>query len=501
MEFKRAASAVCALALVFGMAAAPAADGVFRKASPVVVVSADDEYTYGDYKYTVDDGNVTITEYTGSGEDIKIPSKIDGKSVTGIGEWAFIGCRFLTSITFPESIRDISEFTFNGCSSLKAFKFDGNNSYYCSVDGVLFTKDKTMLHTYPAGKEATSYTIPDGVTSISNGAFWGCINLTNITISNDVTSIGEGAFGYCISLTSITIPDGITRIADRTFYNCKSLTNVKLPDSVLSIGSCAFEKCIHLTSITLPANLIGFGPSTFMDCTSLKRVTIPVSVINIIDASFDGCKNLTDVYYGGTKEQWKAINIYDENEELYNATIHCTDGVINPAKKSLSKAKVKAANKVYTGKALTPAVTVTLDGKTLKKNTDYTVSYKNNKNCGKATVTVTGKGDYTRTKSGSFIIKPAKVAAKKLTSPKKNTIKLTWTKAKGGVTGYQVMTATNKKFNKGKKTYNVKAAAASKTIKSLKSKKTYFAKVRAFKKVDGKNYFGAWSKIKKVKCK
>ncbi|MBQ1537018.1 MAG: fibronectin type III domain-containing protein [Ruminococcus sp.] len=172
------------------------------------------------------------------------------------------------------------------------------------------------------------------------------------------------------------------------------------------------------------------------------------------------------------------------------------------AKTDISKATVKVANKTYTGKALKPAPTVTLDGKTLKKGTDYTVSYKNNVNCGKASVTVTGIGKYTGSKTANFIIKPAKVASKKLTSPKTKQVKLTWTKAKGGVTGYQIVLGLNKKMTSGKKTVWVKkAAAAAKTVKGLKAKKTYYAKVRAYKQVGSKKYYGAWSTIRKAKCK
>lgn len=172
-----------------------------------------------------------------------------------------------------------------------------------------------------------------------------------------------------------------------------------------------------------------------------------------------------------------------------------------PTKKSLSKAKVKAANKVYNGKAITPKVKVTLDGKTLKNGTDYTASYKNNKKCGKAAFTVSGKGSYTGKKSGSFIIKPKKAVAKKLTSKKAGTAKFTWKKSAGGVTGYQVQVANNKKFSKAK-TYTIKSAkTTSKSFKNLKSKKTYFAKVRAYKTVGKKNYTGAWSAVKSVKVK
>ncbi|MCR5141167.1 MAG: NEAT domain-containing protein [Ruminococcus sp.] len=173
-----------------------------------------------------------------------------------------------------------------------------------------------------------------------------------------------------------------------------------------------------------------------------------------------------------------------------------------PAKQSIAKATVKVSNKTYTGKALKPAVTVTLGGKTLKKGTDYTVSYKNNKKVGKATVTVTGKGSYTGTKSKAFIIKPAKMKIKAAKSTAKNKIKVTWTKAKGGVTGYKVQIALNKKFTKSKKTYTVKkASAASKTITKLKSGKKYFVRVRAYKTVGKKTYYGKYSAIKTVKVK
>ena len=82
MNFKRVASGVCALALIAGMVAAPASDGGFKKASPVVVASADDELTYDDYKYTVNEGTVTITGYTGSATEVSIPATIDGKNET-----------------------------------------------------------------------------------------------------------------------------------------------------------------------------------------------------------------------------------------------------------------------------------------------------------------------------------------------------------------------------------------------------------------------------------
>lgn len=169
----------------------------------------------------------------------------------------------------------------------------------------------------------------------------------------------------------------------------------------------------------------------------------------------------------------------------------------------ISKATVTVASAtVYTGKALKPAVTVKLGGKTLMKNTDYSIAYKSNTNCGKATITITGKGGYTGTKTATFIIKPAKATISSIKSPKTKQLKVTWKKSAGGVSGYQVMIATNNKFTKGKKTVTITSAATtSKTFSGLKKGTTYFAKVRAYKTVGKTKYYGTWSAVKSVKTK
>ena len=167
---------------------------------------------------------------------------------------------------------------------------------------------------------------------------------------------------------------------------------------------------------------------------------------------------------------------------------------------SIAKAAVTGiSNKVYTGKSIAPAPVVKLGTKTLKKGTDYTVTYKNNKNVGKATVTITGKGAYTGKITKTFKINPKATSITKLTSPKKKQLKATFKKV-SGVTGYQVVYSTSKKFTKATtKTATVKTT--SKTVKSLKKGKTYYVKVRTFKTVGGVKYYGAYSAVKKIKVK
>jgi hypothetical protein len=167
---------------------------------------------------------------------------------------------------------------------------------------------------------------------------------------------------------------------------------------------------------------------------------------------------------------------------------------------SIAKATVSGfSNKTYTGKAITQTPTVKLGGKTLKSGTDYTVSYKNNKAVGTATVTITGKGAYNGTISKTFKICPKNTAVKKLTSPKTKQLKVTYGKV-AGVTGYQIAYSTNSKFT-AKTTKSANAAGTSKTISKLTKGKTYYVKVRTYKTVGKTKYYSGYSAVKKIKVK
>ncbi len=298
--------------------------------------------TYDIYTYAVSsDGTITITDCKGSASGaITIPSEIDGKSVTSIGEkafwgctgltsvtipnsvtsigdWAFDGCTGLTSITIPNSVTSIGNWAFGGCTGLTSITipnsvtsigraFDGctgltsinvasENNYYSSNNGVLFNKKKTELIRYPEGKSQTSYTIPDSVTSIGGNAFRRCSSLTSITIPNSVTSIGDRAFVGCTDLKSITIPDSVTSIGEVAFAGCTDLTSITIPDSVTSIGYGTFDGCTGLTSITIPNSVTSIGEWAFYHCTGLTSITIPNSVTSIGYAAFRDCTGLTSI--------------------------------------------------------------------------------------------------------------------------------------------------------------------------------------------------------------
>ncbi|MCR5020861.1 fibronectin type III domain-containing protein [Ruminococcus sp.] len=161
-------------------------------------------------------------------------------------------------------------------------------------------------------------------------------------------------------------------------------------------------------------------------------------------------------------------------------------------------ASIKA--QTYTGSALKPAVTIK-DGKTmLKKGTDYTVTYSNNKNVGKGKATISFKGNYKGAKAAYFTIKPKGTSISKTTAEKKGfTVK--WTKQATQTTGYQIQYSLYKSFS-SKKTATIKSSSVtSKTVTGLKGSKTYYIKIRTYKIVDGEKYYSAWSDVKTVKTK
>jgi hypothetical protein len=197
-------------------------------------------------------------------------------SVTNIGGWAFSDCTSLTGVTIPNSVTSIGEQAFARYTSLTVINVVVNNSAYTSENGVLYNKNKILLHTYPAWKKG-SFTIPNSVTSILEWAFSGCTGLTGVIIPNSVTSIGHGAFVNCTSLTGVTIPNSVTTIEEMAFLSCKSLTSVTIPNSVTSIGEYAFSGCIGLTSVAMPDSVEGISGGIFEGCTSLPGLPLPKS--------------------------------------------------------------------------------------------------------------------------------------------------------------------------------------------------------------------------------
>ena len=170
----------------------------------------------------------------------------------------------------------------------------------------------------------TSVTIPGSVTDIGGGAFEGCIGLTRVVLPHGVTSIGMYAFDRCSALTDVTIPNSVTMIGDGAFYGCTGLANVTIPGSVTTISDDTFAYCDALSSVTIPDSVTSIGYGAFYTCKALTSVTIPGGVTKIGNNAFYGCDALTDIYYGGYGIDWlKAGGGHDRAPE--NAAVHFKD--------------------------------------------------------------------------------------------------------------------------------------------------------------------------------
>ncbi len=231
------------------------------------------------------------------------------EGVTGIEYQAFAGCLSLTSVTIPESVTAIGGGVFYSCSSLSEIRVAENNPAYCSVDGVLFSKDQKTIYTYPAGRSEKNYVIPNSVQYIAAWAFQGCSSLTGVTIPNGVAEIGNGVFSDCSSLAEIRVEEsnpaycsvgGVLFSKDQTtIYSYpagRTSKSYTIPDSVQYIAAFAFQGCSSLTSLTIPVRVKNIGYKAFSQCSSLTSLTIPDDVQSVADLAFSGCDALSSLH-------------------------------------------------------------------------------------------------------------------------------------------------------------------------------------------------------------
>ena len=268
------------------------------------------------FAYTVTGDEATITGYTGSAENIVIPSELGGKPVTAIADKAFEGYKNIVNIYIPKTIKAIGEDAFqNATSSLIRFIcYEGTENEWANIaiqkgNSELNPRefdDVAWFRLYECNLSGDMvYQASDDAATLVR--YFGSDSKVDIPAElggKPVTEIGEWAFAYYSSLTEVTIPEGVTSIRAFAFRSCSSLTKATISEGVTSIGDSAFAYC-----------------------SSLTEVTIPKSVTSMEDRAFYECKALTTVHYGGTQEDWEALkkNIGEENTPLLNANIICKE--------------------------------------------------------------------------------------------------------------------------------------------------------------------------------
>ena len=292
------------------------------------------------------------------------------EGITGINDRLTRSFKNAISVTLPSSLEYIGEKTF-----------------YCfmKLETVTIPDNSKLKYIYTRAFERCtslkSINLPQGLESIYSRAFYTCSNLTNLKLPSTLTRIDELAFsnGPRFKNNELTVPKGVTTIKSRSIYNINDLKTINVENGVTTIEKYAFA-----------------------DNDSLTRVNLPSSITSVANTA---CK-----YYN--EEKYSTCDIYIDK---YKGSIPCysnwgTTGTIywkaRDFKNTTDNAVVisNIADQTYTGSLIAPNITVSCNDVELVKNTDYTVSYSNNKNVGTATISITGIGDYTGTITKNFNI-------------------------------------------------------------------------------------------------
>ncbi len=220
------------------------------------------------------------------------------------------------------------------------------------------------------------------------------------------------------------------------------------------------------------------------------------------------CKDCQKVIETGkvldkASHQYEAVTVkatLSKDGSIVRKCVVCGDAADRTAINRIQSVTLNKTKYVYDKKAKRPAVTVKDSEGNPIDSQFYTVAYKNNRNIGKAAVTIQLKGNYEGTVKKTFQILPKATKISKITAVAKG-FKITWKKQPKSITGYQIQYSTSKKFTKKTtKTKTVKKASAAKlTVKKLKAKKQYYVRIRTYKTVKGKKYYSGWSKSRSVK--
>ncbi len=419
---------------------------------------------------------ITLTGYEGTSRAPKIPAKILGKKVTAIGEGVFTDNETMVKISIPANITSIGRGSFSNCRMLQYV------------------------------------TMTDNVTYLGAYTFNGCIRLTYIRLSNNIQILYEGTLCYT-AISSITLPKKLG-IMEGVLHSSR-LEVVNLPDTLKYIQEGKDTGDMYAGGDMKIAGSGGPGHgAAFWYCMNLKRVVIPESLTFIYHNAFvtitsgDDRQSIKNVYYKGTKEQWKKIkrnNLeYQYEDNLASAKKHYN---YKNSKTNLAFAEVKIDyySQEYDGKAKKPREVVWLYGKKLVKNRDYTVKYVNNVNIGTAKMVITGKGKYTGKISPKFDIYPKKSTITKAVADSKSID--VYFKKDTQASGYYLQYSKDPSFgDRGRDSRKIsKGNPGKKTITGLEPNTTYYIRMCSYKNrnstIDYSYFEGEYSKVIKVKTK
>lgn len=326
--------------------------------------------------------------------------------VQSIGERAFEKCSSLESVIFENTVLEkISDGAFSGCSALSS---------------IVLPDSVTEIEKYAFFETGLrNIQLPEKLTLIGAYAFCNCKNLKQVQLPSQLKELGNGAFSSCENLAQIQLPAQLNKLGTDAFRNCTSLDKIDIPAGLTQIEPDTFCNT-GLTSVTLHEGLTKIEDGAFHDCLKLKKIRIPKSVTDIgglaLGIRYNRGNGAEEVIPGGfTVEGYtgsaaeRYVKRMHQCENLYH--VFFTDvkfvsiGGQTAAVTNISKTKISALKtRAFTGKPLTQALTITYGGKKLVNGRDYTLTWKNNKNIGTASVTIKGKGKYNGSVTKKFRI-------------------------------------------------------------------------------------------------
>ena len=285
-------------------------------------------------------------------------------SVTYIGDGAFIGCSELTSITIENNLKHLGTNAFSLCDKLKTVRWNAqncdditppasNNSspFNGTVTSFILGNEVKRVPAYLCSSlpMLTTITIPIGVTSIGDYAFYSCFKLDSVSLGNSLTTIGEASFGHCASSTSILIPNSVTTIGDYAFNNVPNIVFSGIatgsPWGAKSINGyvdaplvyndetkTSLRACSAIASgeIIIPNSVTSIEERAFCFCSNLTSVIIPNSVTYIGNYAFAQCSALTTVYcYASTPPSLEVFSDDFLDHVCQNATLYVPQNSID----------------------------------------------------------------------------------------------------------------------------------------------------------------------------
>ena len=328
----------------------------------------------------------------------------------------------------------------------------------------------------------------------------------------------------CGQLSEVTLPEGLEQIESDAFTGCE-ISSIYIPPSVNWIASNAFDNTVTIRGYK-DSYAEEYAINNNLSFISLGHIDISTAQV-ILDDSYglvyeyerrevspDVQKVILNGIYLEEFDDYEVV--YQDNKNVgtgkvivkgknaYNGQVIKTF-TIKPCSFKNNLIVNGVVSKIYDGKAQTQQPVVYYLAVDpwfkLEYGRDYYIDYKNNVDTGRATMAIKGKGNYTGVQVVYFAVLPKPSWIAKLESPKTKQIKITWGK-RSHISGYQIEISTNKSFNKPKMQKNIyKPNQLSLNVKVLKSKTTYYVRIRSFKKTSYKTYFSKWSNTKTIKTK